>query len=60
MSAAAATARSRDDNAAEPPSHVNDVHLIGRLSAEPATREMPSGDVMMSFRLVVERAPTRR
>src|SRR4051794_17119960 len=56
MSAAAVT-QGPDDHDAGTPRHVNDVHLVGRLSAEPESREMPSGDVMMSFRLVVERPP---
>lgn len=43
----------------EGPSHglatVNEVHLIGRLSAPAQDRELPSGDVLTSFRIVVER-----
>lgn len=41
--------------------HVNEVRLVGRLAAEPVARELPSGDSLVSFRLVVERAgvPTR-
>jgi single-strand DNA-binding protein len=35
--------------------HANEVHLLGRLAAEPVAREMPSGDVVVSFRLVVTR-----
>jgi single-strand DNA-binding protein len=35
--------------------HLNEVHLVGRLAAEPLRRELPSGDVLMSFRLVVDR-----
>jgi single-strand DNA-binding protein len=42
------------------PPHVNEVHLVGRLAVEPARRELPSGDVLMSFRLVVSRPPARR
>jgi single-strand DNA-binding protein len=40
---------------AEPP--VNEVHLVGRLAAPPESRELPSGDVLLSFRLVVGRGP---
>lgn len=40
--------------------HVNDVVLIGRLSGEPARRTLPSGDVLVTWRLVVERPPGRR
>jgi single-strand DNA-binding protein len=36
----------------------NDVRLLGRLSAAPATVELPSGDVLMTFRISVPRAPT--
>lgn len=37
------------------PAHVNEVHLLGRLSAEPAETTLPSGDTLWTFRLVVER-----
>lgn len=40
--------------------HLNEVRLVGRLSAPPELREMPSGDLMMSFRLVVERSGARK
>jgi single-strand DNA-binding protein len=42
------------------PDSVNDVHLVGRLAAEPARRELPSGDVLVSFRVVVARPPAAR
>ena len=47
--------------AAEPEEHraVNDVRLRGRLAAEPDARELPSGDVVVTFRLVVDRLPVR-
>lgn len=35
--------------------HTNEVHLVGRLSAEPEPRELPSGDLVVTFRLVVAR-----
>jgi single-strand DNA-binding protein len=35
--------------------HANEVRLVGRLSADPAERTMPSGDTLWTFRLVVER-----
>jgi single-strand DNA-binding protein len=38
----------------------NEVLLIGRVSGEPRPLELPSGDEITSFRLVVDRAPTRR
>lgn len=36
---------------------VNEVRLVGRLSALPEEKELPSGDTLMSFRVVVPRAP---
>ncbi len=60
MTAAAAPQPADEPAGSGQPVHVNDVRLVGRLSAEPELREMPSGDVMMSFRLVVERAPAAR
>jgi single-strand DNA-binding protein len=35
--------------------HVNEVRLVGRLSAAAAEVAMPSGDTLWTFRLVVER-----
>lgn len=40
--------------------HTNEVLLIGRLAADPVRREMPSGDPLVSFRLVVERSAAER
>jgi single-strand DNA-binding protein len=34
----------------------NEVRLLGRLSSAPATVELPSGDVLMTFRISVPRA----
>jgi single-strand DNA-binding protein len=34
----------------------NEVRLLGRLSAAPLTVELPSGDVLMTFRISVPRA----
>ncbi len=39
---------------------VNEVHLRGRLSGVPEARELPSGDVLWSFRVVVSRPPGER
>lgn len=36
---------------------VNEVRLVGRLSALPEEKEMPSGDTLVAFRLVVGRPP---
>jgi single-strand DNA-binding protein len=41
--------------AVTPTVHRNVVELVGRLSGEPQERELPSGDRLVSFRLVVER-----
>ena len=46
----------KDD--AAPPLASNEVVLVGRLAGEPQSRELPSGTEIMTFRLVVERAPT--
>ena len=35
---------------------VNEVHLIGRLGQQVTTREMPSGDEITSFTVIVARA----
>ena len=37
----------------------NQVHLVGRVAAPPEERELPSGDVLLSWRLVVDRPPQR-
>lgn len=47
-------------NEVSPQPPVNEVRLVGRLAAEPVERELPSGDRISSFRLVVERPPRRR
>ena len=38
----------------------NDVVLVGRVSAEPSMRVLPSGDELLSWRLVVGRDATAR
>ena len=40
--------------------HSNEVHLVGRLAAEPVERELPSGDLVVTFRMVVVRDRTNR
>jgi single-strand DNA-binding protein len=40
--------------------HSNEVHLVGRLAAAAVSRELPSGDLVMTFRLVVARDRTSR
>lgn len=42
------------------PTGVNDVHLVGRLAGQLVRRELPSGDVLTSFRLVVPRPAASR
>jgi single-strand DNA-binding protein len=39
---------------------INEVRLRGRLSGDPEQRELPSGDAVVGFRLVVERPTTGR
>ncbi len=39
--------------------HVNEVVLQGRLAAMAERRELPSGDVLLSFRVIIDRAATR-
>ena len=40
--------------------HSNEVRLVGRVAAEPTERVLPSGDVLLQWRLVVERPPRER
>ena len=47
-------------SATTPTAPRNEVVLVGRLSGEPAERELPSGDRLVTWRLVVERGPGRR
>lgn len=44
-----------DEQHATPPADRNEVLLVGRLSAAAQPRELPSGDVLVQFRLVVSR-----
>lgn len=41
------------------PEWVNEVRLVGRVSAAPVEVVMPSGDKMLKFRVVVPREATR-
>ena len=41
-------------------SSLNEVALVGRVSAAAEERELPSGDVLLSWRLIVDRPPPRR
>ena len=42
------------------PDTCNEVRLVGRVSGDPQERALPSGDLLVSWRLVVDRAPPRR
>lgn len=39
--------------------HLNEVTLVGRVSASPEQRELPSGDRLVTLRVVVDRPPTK-
>jgi single-strand DNA-binding protein len=39
---------------------LNEVVLVGRVSVEPEERQLPSGDQVVTLRLVVDRPPTSR
>lgn len=39
------------------PEHVNQVTLCGRLAAPATSRQLPGGDAVVTWRLVVDRAP---
>lgn len=49
-----------DDPNPQNPAHLNQVHLTGRISAEPEPRLLPSGDEIVTFRLVVRRSAAAR
>lgn len=51
------TTRSLVEAADADSDHVNEVCLRGRVAAAPEERELPSGDRLVSARLVVARAP---
>lgn len=53
MSAQRVSARKSDDET----EIVNEVRLVGRVSAAPEERVLPSGDSLWTFRLVVARPP---
>jgi single-strand DNA-binding protein len=40
--------------------HRNHVELVGRVASTPTSSELPSGDVVVTLRLVVERGPRER
>lgn len=55
-----ATGPALEEDADDGPAHRNEVLLVGRVSAEPMERVMPSGDVVLGFRLAVRRDPSSR
>ncbi len=61
MTRARGSAAVRDDEAdGAADAARNEVQLVGRLAAPAQERELPSGDVVVSFRLVVDRPPGAR
>lgn len=50
------SSQTADSQAATGPTHVNTVSLLGRLAADPESRDLPSGDLLVTFRVVVDRA----
>lgn len=46
-----------DDTLSQHALHQNDVTLVGRVSGTPEPRTLPSGDEIVTFRLVVRRPP---
>ena len=53
---AATKAEPTGQGGSSPTRHCNAVRLVGRVSGVPEERELPSGDRVVTFRLVVERA----
>lgn len=53
------TIPSPENPAFENPGSQNSVRLLGRVSVEPETRKLPSGDELVSFRLIVRRPASR-
>ena len=39
---------------------LNSITLVGRVSAQPESRVLPSKDELVTFRLIVDRPPARR
>jgi single-strand DNA-binding protein len=40
--------------------HSNEVHLVGRVAAAPDEIELPSGDLLVKWRLIIDRPPRER
>lgn len=58
--ARAAVVQDGVQDGAQVPAAVNEVRLVGRVSAEVEQRELPSGDLLVSVRVVVGRPPATR
>lgn len=58
-SSPAATDPLADEPAPPPPGHLNEVVLVGRVSATAEPRDLPSGDRLVTLRVVVDRPPVR-
>jgi single-strand DNA-binding protein len=54
-----ARTRSRDGEADEGAPHHNEVRLVGRLSAPARVLDLPSGDRLVTFRVIVDRIDRR-
>lgn len=39
----------------DPPTDLNEVHLLGRVSGPPTERELPSGDLVVTLRVILDR-----
>ncbi len=49
-----------DEPHPSPPPGLNEVTLIGRVAAPPEERTLPSGDALVTARIIVERDPASR
>ncbi len=57
--AATRPARRTAASAAPAPAACNEVRLVGRVSSVPEQRELPSADLLVTWRLVVDRPASR-
>jgi single-strand DNA-binding protein len=42
------------------PENLNEVTLVGRVSGDPERRDLPSGDALVTLRVVVDRPPQKK
>ena len=59
MARSTTTGRAAATDGVEAPPGANEVRLVGRVSADPAQQELPSGDEVVTLRLVVARQRPR-